>query len=191
MTELPSPLNVREAKRVWRFANGMPAGDQRIGLVNEPWMNNDWKQILAKLGSGLAHEIRNPLHALRINLHVLRRAFGGHSTLSEEQLVATIRESNAAIDRLDLLMRDLLQLSDSSPGDASELNIVQEVQSALELLAENLKRDQISVRRIPEGLTCECHGALRNAILTDRKYWPKKTRKELALLLDQFESRAV
>jgi len=120
-------------------------------LMNEPWMNNDWKQILAKLGSGLAHEIRNPLHALRINLHVLRRAFGGHSTLSEEQLVATIRESNAAIDRLDLLMRDLLQLSESSVGNGVELNIVQEVQAVIEWLADDLKRDQISVRCLPEA----------------------------------------
>jgi len=121
------------------------------GTRDELWMKDSWKQILAKLGSGLAHEIRNPLHALRINLHVLRRAFGGHSTLSEEQLIATIRESNAAIDRLDLLMRDLLQLSDPSAGNASEVNIVHEVQSALELLAEELKRERISVRCNPQA----------------------------------------
>jgi signal transduction histidine kinase len=156
MTARPSPLNLRVAKWVWRPASAMPARNQTFRLarrmtfslavlVNEPWMNNDWKQILTKLGSGLAHEIRNPLHALRINLHVLRRGFGGQSKLSEDQLVATIRESNAAIDRLDQLMRDLLQLSDPSPGNASELNIVQEVQSAVELLAENLKEEQISI----------------------------------------------
>ncbi len=101
---------------------------------------------MAKLGAGLAHEIRNPLHALRINLHVLRRAFGGHSKLSEDQLVATINDSNSAIDRLDQLMRDLLQLSDSSAGNTAQVNLVHEIQSALTLLAEDLKRDQIAVR---------------------------------------------
>src|SRR6185369_15658333 len=32
---------------------------------------------LAQIGSGLAHEIRNPLHALRLNLHTIKRAIGG------------------------------------------------------------------------------------------------------------------
>jgi signal transduction histidine kinase len=170
MRAWPSPLNLREAKRVCRPVEARPARNQRIGpsllklmvaalgLPEIVWygtrdevrMKDSWKQILAKLGSGLAHEIRNPLHALRINLHVLRRSFGGHSTLSEEQLVATIRESNAAIDRLDLLMRDLLQLSDPSVGNASEVNLVHEVQSALELLDEELKRERISVRSNPK-----------------------------------------
>jgi signal transduction histidine kinase len=101
---------------------------------------------MAQLGSGLAHEIRNPLHALRINLHTLRRAFGGRSSLPEDQLVATIEESDAAIDRLDGLMRDLLQFADPSAGEVAEVDVVQEVQAALSLLTEQLKRDQIQVR---------------------------------------------
>jgi 5'-methylthioadenosine phosphorylase len=40
-----------------------------------------------------------------------------------------------------------------------------------------------AVARIPTDLDCNCHRALQNAILTDRKFWPKKTRKELELLL--------
>jgi signal transduction histidine kinase len=101
---------------------------------------------MAQLGSGLAHEIRNPLHALRINLHTLRRAFGGRSSLPEDQLVATIEESDAAIDRLDGLMRDLLQFADPSAGEIAEIDVVQEVQATLGLLAEDLRRDQIQVR---------------------------------------------
>jgi signal transduction histidine kinase len=129
-----------------------PLGSVQIvwsGAQDELRMKDSWKQKLAKLGAGLAHEIRNPLHALRINLHVLRRAFGGHSTLSEDQLDATIRESNSAIDRLDLLMRDLLQLSEPSAGNASRVNILHEVQAALDLLAEDLRRDQISIHCRP------------------------------------------
>src|SRR5207253_10481430 len=76
---------------------------------------------LAQLGAGLAHEIRNPLHALRINLHTLRRALTGRSPLASEDVVATIRESDASIDRLDVLMRDLLQFSDPHRGEAVEV----------------------------------------------------------------------
>lgn len=101
---------------------------------------------LAQLGSGLAHEVRNPLHALRINLHTLKRAFSGRSSLPEDQLVATIQESNAAIDRLDAIMRDLLQFSDPTTGQATRVDVIHEVQATLGLLAENLRHEQIEVR---------------------------------------------
>jgi signal transduction histidine kinase len=101
---------------------------------------------LAQIGAGLAHEIRNPLHALRINLHTLRRAMGGKSSLPPEQLVATIDESDDSIDRLDQLMRDMLMFSDPSPGQMAKVDLVHEVQATLRLLAEDFKRQQIAVR---------------------------------------------
>jgi signal transduction histidine kinase len=106
---------------------------------------------VAQLGSGLAHEVRNPLHALRINLHTLRRAFGGRSTLGEDQIAATIQDSDEAIDRLDGLMRDLLQYSDRKSGQPVELDLRSEVQASLNLLQEDFRREQITVTaELPE-----------------------------------------
>jgi signal transduction histidine kinase len=102
---------------------------------------------MAQLGSGLAHEIRNPLHALRINLHTLRRALGGRSQLSEQQIVDTIDDSDSAISRLDGLMRDLLQYSDPSSGQVVEVEVGPEVEAALKLLAEDFRRDNIQVAK--------------------------------------------
>ena len=42
------------------------------------------------------------------------------------------------------------------------------------------------VRHIPQEPGCSCHSALQNAILTDRKLWPAKTRAELRLLLEKY-----
>jgi 5'-methylthioadenosine phosphorylase len=61
----------------------------------------------------------------------------------------------------------------------------------VELVLENLTRNaavakqiiQRAVASMPADLSCSCHSALRNAIMTDPKLWPKKTRKELGLLL--------
>jgi 5'-methylthioadenosine phosphorylase len=61
----------------------------------------------------------------------------------------------------------------------------------VEMVIQNLTRNattakeivQHAVATIPADLTCPCHSALRNAIMTDPKLWPKRTRKELALLL--------
>jgi signal transduction histidine kinase len=105
---------------------------------------------LAQLGSGLAHEIRNPLHALRINLHTLRRALSGRSALPEEQIVATIQESDGAIDRLDGLMRDLVLFADPGRGDIARVDVASEVRSSVSLLAEEFRRQEIDLRaKIP------------------------------------------
>jgi signal transduction histidine kinase len=106
---------------------------------------------LAQIGSGLAHEIRNPLHALRINLHTLKRAIGGRQ-LPPEQLVATVDESNAAIDRLDTLIRDFLQFADPSTGERENVDVIQTLRTTLILLSDNLHREQIQVRsNLPPG----------------------------------------
>lgn len=43
-----------------------------------------------------------------------------------------------------------------------------------------------AIPRIPEDLTCDCHQALKNAILTEPKHWPAKTRKELDVILKKY-----
>jgi 5'-methylthioadenosine phosphorylase len=43
-----------------------------------------------------------------------------------------------------------------------------------------------AVKEAPTEPGCSCHLALKNAILTDRKYWPAKTRLELRPLLAKY-----
>lgn len=100
---------------------------------------------LAQIGAGLAHEIRNPLHALRINLHTLRRSFGSRNPLPEDQLIATIEESGSAIDRLDELMRDLVQYTDRAAGKAADIDLTHEVRATLSLLADDLQHRRIEI----------------------------------------------
>ena len=66
-----------------------------------------------------------------------------------------------------------------------------EAHVTVEMVLENLTRNaemakgiiRHAVGSMPVDLRCSCHTALRNAIMTDPKLWPKKTRKDLALLL--------
>ena len=43
-----------------------------------------------------------------------------------------------------------------------------------------------TIPRIPAEPDWPCHSALQNAILTDRKLWPARTRRELAPLLKKY-----
>jgi 5'-methylthioadenosine phosphorylase len=42
------------------------------------------------------------------------------------------------------------------------------------------------IPQIPAEPNWPCHNALRNAIMTDEKEWPARTKKELALFLRKY-----
>src|SRR5262249_21696433 len=100
---------------------------------------------MSQLGAGLAHEIRNPLHAVRINLHTLRRSLSRNSPMKEDQLLAATQDSDAAINRIDGLLRDLLQFVNPAGGNVAEVDLGHEVRASLSLLGEDLRRDRIEV----------------------------------------------
>jgi 5'-methylthioadenosine phosphorylase len=43
-----------------------------------------------------------------------------------------------------------------------------------------------TIPRIPAEPTWPCHSALKNALVTDRKLWPARTRRELAPILARY-----
>ena len=64
----------------------------------------------------------------------------------------------------------------------------------VEMVIDNLHRNAAQakavlarvLRQIPKRPGWPCHSALRNAILTDRKFWPTRTVKELRPLLEKY-----
>ena len=64
----------------------------------------------------------------------------------------------------------------------------------VEMVIDNLHRNAAQAKaviakvlpQIPKKPNWPCHSALRNAILTDRKFWPGRTVKELRPLLEKY-----
>lgn len=71
---------------------------------------------------------------------------------------------------------------------------VEEAHVTVEMVVENLNQNAEQARRIvrralpqiPQEPNWPCHAALKNAVLTDRKFWPPKTKRELSLLLGKY-----
>jgi signal transduction histidine kinase len=100
---------------------------------------------LEQIGLGLAHEVRNPLHALRINIHTLKRALTT-KLLSEQEMVDMMRESADEIDRMELLMRDLVQYAAPQPQEgAIGVELERELRAALQMLGDELQRNHVEV----------------------------------------------
>ncbi|MGW1680001.1 PAS domain-containing sensor histidine kinase [Saccharopolyspora sp. NPDC002376] len=79
-----------------------------------------------------AHELRTPVAAIKLLVHLLRE---GRATLSEEQTVELIDEIAAGIDRLQALMHKLLT---ASRIDAEDTRASPEPVRVLEALLERL-----------------------------------------------------
>ena len=141
----------------WMFAAALVVGTGAVwGLVQvirqHRVLNQSFRQglddsarQLGQLGAGLAHEIRNPLHALRINLHTLKRALTTRTPLTADEVAATIRESDLEIDRLNGLLQDLLQFTSPATGTRGALDVSREMQATLNLLSEDFRRQQMQV----------------------------------------------
>lgn len=103
---------------------------------------------LGQLMAGIVHEIRNPLNAMRLNLHVLsRREIGAHETPAESNEHAEIiRETNYEIERVEGLLRILLGYARPDNPRNENLDVRSEVQATLTFLRPLLERAEILVK---------------------------------------------
>lgn len=100
---------------------------------------------VGQLAAGLAHEIRNPLHAIQLNLHTLRRAKCEDMELEPADVEVLIHESQAEIDRIDQLMRELLGYASPEHASNEDFNICDELNATLAFLSNELTRSGIDV----------------------------------------------
>lgn len=108
---------------------------------------------LGQLTAGIVHEIRNPLNAVRLNLHVLGRkqecAKASHDSAADESLAVDrgqiIRETNQEIERVEGLMRILLGYARPDQHQPQDLDIRRELEATLGLLKQVLERSEVAV----------------------------------------------
>lgn len=74
---------------------------------------------LGTLASGLAHEIRNPLNAMNINLQMLEEELGQERVPGET--VELLRSSRSEVLRLERLVKDFLAFARPKPAQREEL----------------------------------------------------------------------
>jgi PAS domain S-box-containing protein len=100
---------------------------------------------LSNLGASLAHEIRNPLNSISLNVQLLREKLMG---LDDEKREEYLKNTNALLDeieRLNLIIKDFLEFSRSSGMRNELLNPNEIISSMLELLREDARRKDIEI----------------------------------------------
>lgn len=83
---------------------------------------------------GLAHEVRNPLNAVRLNLFTADRVFRGEAKLDRDEVSTMLGESVREIERVDGLMTLLLGYARADESETTKVNVVDEIRSVVQLL---------------------------------------------------------
>jgi signal transduction histidine kinase len=89
-----------------------------------------------RLVAGLAHSIRNPLHAIGLNLHTLRVVHQQGQTLPEEEMGRMLSQCTTEIERIEQLMQQMLAFAAIDPAQPELLDLATELRSVVALIQE-------------------------------------------------------
>ncbi len=95
------------------------------------------------LASGLAHEIRNPLNSLRLNMQMLEEDLGRDANLGTERKILAITQSE--IGRLERLATDFLSYARPRPLELEEVSAVELLDSARSVLSADIAAKGVAV----------------------------------------------
>jgi two-component system sensor histidine kinase PilS (NtrC family) len=119
---------------------------------------------LGTLAANLAHEIRNPLNSINLNLELLEEDFEGSDTDVTGSLASTRRE----VGRLARLVSDFLSYAKPSAPVPEEVSVVAMLSDVREFLAAEAKSCGVHLRlepELPSGTVLSDEGQLRQILL--------------------------
>lgn len=120
----------------------------------------DKMSALGRISAGIAHEIRNPLGGLNMYMSALKKLIGGLDWPDDrEQEVAyeIIEKMRSASNRIEGVIRRVLDFSRPSAPRLSLINISQPVEDALNLAAVTLRKNNVEVETNLHPNLPQCH----------------------------------
>ena len=100
---------------------------------------------LSKLVVSMAHELRNPLNSVRLNLFTSEKLIRGDSPMNQEEALVMIHESVSEIERVNELIGQLLGLVRADDSQDTWLNLDHEIQSLLQFMKPTHEYHQIQI----------------------------------------------
>jgi signal transduction histidine kinase len=117
-----TPPRTPELARITGAINQL-AETLRVNLARQSELEHDLRRserlsALGRLTAGVAHEVRNPLAAIKLKVQMARRA-----RIAPERLDDTFRVITEEIDRLDALVQRLLEFGRTQPLEQTPLDL--------------------------------------------------------------------
>lgn len=113
--------------------------------LEEQQLLNARTTSLSNLGASLAHEIRNPLNSMSLNVQLLRERLEKLDLEEREGLLKNVKTLHDEIGRLNLIIRDFLEFSRPSSMRNELVNPNEIIGRMLELLKEDARQKSIEI----------------------------------------------
>jgi PAS domain S-box-containing protein len=120
---------------------------------------------IGQMGAGIAHEIRNPLSGININistLDLLCRRAEGMDPEEKEKLGAVVAQAKAASDKIGAVVKRILDYSRPIPPKMDRIDVVRVVRDTLALSAASIRKSEVELlQELPsEPLYCRADATL-------------------------------
>jgi two-component system, sporulation sensor kinase A len=131
---------------------------ERIRLEQQ-LVQNEKMLAIGTLSASLAHEIKNPLNSIVINMEILRnmlhKAFVEKKDRPYEKYLAVINEE---INRLDRVIKDFLSYAKPQSSSFKAININNIIRNTAEFIAQEAKKQEIEINLDLDKDIYEVHG---------------------------------
>lgn len=114
---------------IYRYEKNRPANDHQ-----------EWLASLGILAASVAHEIRNPLTAIKARLFTLRKAVAGSPAKTQE-----LDFIGKEINRLEMIVREFLQFARPSQLQRAPVSPVELLREVADLLSPELRKLSINL----------------------------------------------
>ncbi|MHC4860294.1 MAG: sensor histidine kinase, partial [Planctomycetota bacterium] len=108
--------------------------------------------FLGRLAGGLAHEIKNPLSTIGMNLQLLREDWEDPETERERRTIRKLDVLTREVKRLETILDDFLRFAGEHKLLKLPSRLNEIVEEVLEFLGPKLKEGRIEVRTVFAGL---------------------------------------
>lgn len=128
------------AESVNRMVDKLRRYSDHIQSLQDDMIRSAKLTTVGQLAAGIAHEIRNPLSSIRMMVQVLKQTCTKDTGSREIHIILS------EIDRINKLVKDLLEYSKPSPMNFAEQNINDLVRNTLQLFTYNIQHQGIEVK---------------------------------------------
>ena len=114
-------------------------------MFNEEWVRTKTLSTLGQYSNELAHEIKNPLNAINIQMSLLEREIAKHDMRSKEELCDIVKVVKEEITRLNKLAKECLDFSKSGDLNRKDEDIGQIFEELLSLIVPHAELNGIDI----------------------------------------------
>lgn len=138
---------------IWRFARRSAKRERcRAREAEERVREAERMAYVGQLAGGLAHEIKNPLNALSLNLQLLMEDWNGASRESSPKVARRIETLQNETERLVGVLDDFLRFVRGYDIELVETDLKEALEETLDFIAPEAEQNRVALRRALEDM---------------------------------------